>query len=116
LPVSDNALCTKVPAGYFDNLAGEIVKRVRASEAATASEELVYLSPMLNRISKTGPYSVPGGYFDSIEEKLAQIIFTSKDQTVEEELENLSPLLLQLRDKPTYSVPEHYFEQLEATQ
>ena len=103
----------QVPAGYFDNLAGEIVKRVRASEAATASEELVYLSPTLNRISKTGPYSVPGGYFDSIEEKLAQIIFTSKDQTVEEELENLSPLLLQLRDKPTYAVPEHYFEQLE---
>ena len=78
----------QVPTGYFDNLAGEIVKRVRASEAATASEELVHLSPMLNRISKTGPYSVPGGYFDSIEEKLAQIIFTSKDQTVEEELEN----------------------------
>jgi hypothetical protein len=103
----------EVPMGYFDNLAGEIMRKVRASDAATANEELFHLSPMLNDLSKRGPYSVPAGYFDSIEKKLAEIIFTSKDQTVEEELETLSPLLLQLRDKPTYSVPEHYFEQLD---
>jgi len=103
----------QVPMGYFDNLAGEIMKKVRASEAATANEELRHLSPVLGGMSKTGPYLVPAGYFDSIEKKLAEIIFTSKDQTVEEELETLSPLLLQLKDKPTYSVPEHYFEQLE---
>jgi len=105
----------QVPVGYFDSLAAEILKKVRASEVATANEELAHLSPMLNAMSKTGPYTVPAGYFDSIEKKLAEIIFTGKDQTVEEELETLSPLLLQLKDKPTYSVPEHYFEQLEQT-
>ena len=42
----------KAPAGYFDGLAEEILNRVKALEATSASEELVALSPLLSSISK----------------------------------------------------------------
>ena len=44
----------QVPAGYFDSLAGEILKKVKASEAANAKEELEFLSPMLSALFKDG--------------------------------------------------------------
>jgi len=105
----------QVPGGYFDNLAGEILKKVKALEAASAKEELAFLSPILSTISNTAPYSVPAGYFEAFENKLKEIVFAGNDQTVKEELEGLSPLLGQLKDKPTYSVPEGYFEQLKGS-
>src|SRR5688572_14675174 len=105
----------RVPAGYFDGLAAEILKKVKASEAANAKEELELLSPVLNGFSKTAPYSVPAGYFEGLEKKLDEIIFAGKNQTVTEELESLSPMLSGLKNKPTYTVPEGYFRQLERT-
>jgi len=103
----------QVPGGYFDNLADEVLKKVKASEAASAKEELALLSPFLSAISKSTPYSVPVGYFDGFEKKLVEIIFAGKDQTVSEELESLSPLLSGLKNKPTYTVPEGYFQHLQ---
>ena len=103
----------KAPAGYFDGLAEEILNRVRALEATSASEELVALSPLLSSISKKMPHSVPAGYFDSLEKKLEQTISTGSDETAEKELENLSPLLSQLKKKTTYTVPGGYFENLQ---
>ena len=102
----------QVPGGYFDNLADEVLKKVKASEAASAKEELAILSPFLSAISKSTPYSVPVGYFERFENKLDQIIFAGKDQTVKEELESLSPLLSGLKNRPTYTVPEGYFQHL----
>jgi predicted house-cleaning noncanonical NTP pyrophosphatase (MazG superfamily) len=103
----------RVPEGYFDSLAGEILRKIKASEAANAKEELEFLSPMLSGFSKTAPYSVPAGYFQGLEKKLDEIILAGKEQSVTEELESLSPLLSGLKNKPTYTVPEGYFHQLE---
>ena len=102
----------QVPTGYFDGLADEILKRVRALESTTAEEELKNLSPLLSSISKQMPHSVPAGYFDAFEKKLEQTISTNKDQTAQEELETLSPLLSELKNKNTYTIPEGYFEEL----
>lgn len=102
----------QAPAGYFDNLAGEILKRVRALEAGNAADELAFLSPLLNQISKANPYAVPAGYFDGLEKKLELVILNNKDQTADEELESLSPLLGGLKKKTTYTIPEGYFENL----
>ena len=103
----------QVPTGYFDGLADEILKRVRALESTTAEEELKNLSPLLSSISKQMPHSVPAGYFDAFEKKLEQTISTNKDQTAQEELETLSPLLSELKNKNTYTIPEGYFENLQ---
>jgi hypothetical protein len=77
-----------VPAGYFEGLVAQVLNRIKAMEAADASEELAYLSPMLKGLSKDMPYSVPAGYFEGLAEKAI-----AGQQTVQEELESISPLL-----------------------
>ena len=103
----------QAPVGYFDGLADEILKRVRALESTTAADELINLSPLLSTISKKMPHSVPTGYFDVLEKKLKENISTGTGQTAEEELQILSPLLNTLKKKKTYTIPEGYFENLQ---
>lgn len=98
-----------VPSGYFDGLAGEVMNRIRAGEAATPGEELMHLSPLLNSISRKLPYTIRHNYF----EQLAPAVPIA-DQTPGEELETLSPLLNGLAKQSPYSVPPGYFDQLEA--
>jgi hypothetical protein len=106
--------CYAVPQGYFDSLATQIMNRIKASEAADASKEMEYLSPMLSHVSRETPYKVPVGYFGSLDENILEKIREHADyQTSEEETETLSPLLSSLRNKNPYTVPAGYFENLE---
>lgn len=98
----------QAPAGYFDNLAENVLARIKAMEAATPREELLHLSPLLAGLSKEVPYSVPPGYF----EKMA---VPANTQTAAEELSSLSPLLSGLKKETPYSVPEGYFETLSSS-
>ncbi len=104
-----------VPEGYFENLPGKVMNRIKAMDAVQASEELTFLSPVLNTISKEMPYTLPRGYFDGLEEKLMQSVRDSNDyQTAKEELVTLSPLLSGLTKQAPYQVPNGYFETLSA--
>jgi hypothetical protein len=120
-----------VPNGYFEGLAGQVINRIKAMEAANATEELGYLSPMLSNISKQMPYTVPAGYFEGLEKKLIPSVRESNDylqmepfgQTATEELESISPLLSGLKKQTPvrpghpggpYTVPQGYFENLAA--
>jgi hypothetical protein len=104
-----------VPNGYFEGLAGQVMNRIKAMEAANATEELGYLSPVLSNISKQLPYTVPAGYFEGLEKKLMQSVTESNDyQTATEELESISPLLSGLKKQNPYTVPQGYFENLAA--
>ena len=104
-----------VPDGYFEELANQVLNRIKAMEAANAAEELGYLSLLLSNVSKQMPYAVPAGYFTGLEEKLMQTVRESNDyQTVKEELETISPLLSGLKKQMPYSVPQGYFETLPA--
>lgn len=103
----------QVPAGYFDGLADEILKRIKALESTTVKEELSHLSPLLSSIKKDMPFSVPGGYFDTLGKKIEQTISNEIDQDPQEELQDLSPLLSDLKKKTTYTAPEGYFENLQ---
>lgn len=94
----------QVPAGYFDNLAENVLVKIKALEAATAREELMHLSPLLAELTKEMPYTVPQGYF----EQLA----VPGNLTAAEELASISPLLSGLKKENLYSVPEGYFENL----
>ena len=103
-----------VPAGYFENLADQILNRIKALEANDAKEELSYLSPFLSTVSKEPPYSVPAGFFQTLGEDVLKKISEQEDhQTSKEEIETLSPLLSGLKNKTPYSVPAGYFEALE---
>jgi hypothetical protein len=105
----------QVPADYFEDLAGQVLNRIKALESENASEELNYLSPLLSSISKKTPYSVPSDFFAELDEK---IIHAVKDDsgmlTPSEELETLSPLLSSLKKEMPYSIPEGYFENINA--
>jgi hypothetical protein len=98
-----------VPNGYFEGLAGQVLSRIKAMEAANAAEELGHLSPTLSNRSKQLPYTVPAGYFEGLEEQLIQTVRNSSDyQTATEELES------GLKKEMPYNVPKGYFENLAA--
>lgn len=109
-----------VPDGYFDDLAQQVMNRIKLLEAENTEEELKLLSPMLASISKQMPYSVPSGYFDNLQEKMMQSVREGNDylqkesfgQTAEEEINTLSPLLGGLNKQMPYSLPQNYFETL----
>lgn len=104
----------KVPAGYFDGLADQILNRIKALSADNAKDELKYLSPLLSNASKQTPYSVPAGFFQNLDVDILNIISKNENhQTSKEEIEGLSPLLSSLKNKNTYSVPAGYFDTLE---
>jgi len=102
----------QVPAGYFDGLADEILKRVKALDSTTTTEELANHSPLLSGIKKEMPYSVPAGYFDTVGKKIEQTISNQTEPDAQEELQDLSPLLSGLKNKETYTIPAGYFENL----
>ena len=102
-----------VPDGYFDELASQVLSRIKALETSEATEELQLLSPLLTQINREIPFTVPVGYFDGLEEKLMQGIREHADyQTSDEELASLSPMLSSISKKTPYTAPAGYFESL----
>lgn len=89
-----------VPVGYFDNLATEVLKRIKASAAINPREELKHLSDTLYHISRQTPYAIPENYF----------ALSSNDESVKQELESISPLLSSLNKRNPYSAPVGYFD------
>jgi hypothetical protein len=103
----------QVPAGYFEGLADQVLRRSKALEAESAIGELECLSSLLNSISKKTPFTVPAKYFDGADERTTSVINSdNKHQTAAEELETLSPLLSGLEKEMPYSVPEGYFQEI----
>lgn len=75
-----------VPAGYFDQLPGMMLERVRTMEQ-DHEEEISSLSPLLAGLSKKMPMSVPEGYFSEVkvpeiasESKLAPVVSMPKSR------------------------------------
>ena len=111
--VADNQQAVySVPAGYFDQLAGSVLARIKALEAATVKEELSHLSPLLATASREMPYSLPENYFTGLDITAVTQSYTS----AKEELETISPLLGGLKKEVPYSVPAGYFENIPTPQ
>lgn len=100
-----------IPEGYFDGLADQVMRRIKALEATNAVDELTLLSPVLSKLSKKMPYTIPAGYFEEMEISLISSVSTGS-QSAKEELETLSPLLSGLKKEMPYSIPAGYFESL----
>ena len=127
----------KVPAGYFEVLAGELLQRIKADMSTPvlpqtnnpyqvpqgyfegladkllqrAKEEEPVLSPALQQ-AKQVTYEVPKGYFDSLPATILNRIKAEQTDGVNEELEILSPLLSQIGKRTPFSMPAGYFEEL----
>lgn len=103
----------QAPAGYFENLAGLVINRIREMETENAREEPALLPPGVNNLERITPYQVPPGYFDGLAKRLVEMVQQEeKEQTPQQELEYLSPLLSSLKKQTPYSVPEGYFDKL----
>ena len=101
LPGDQHQVPFSVPEGYFENLADQLLSRIRTSETS-AADEIQMLSPMLAGISRTMPFEVPQGYFNENIEMLP--ILTGEDQR---------SAILELVERNTpYEVPYDYFEKL----
>lgn len=66
----------RVPAGYFDTLAENILQRMKLREGGSvpdevsAKDEIAALSPLLGGLKKATPYSLPEGYFEQLVPKI----------------------------------------------
>lgn len=60
----------RVPEGYFDQLPGQVLQRIRSLEADPVQEELLELSPLLATAPRQLPLSTPEGYFDSLSTRI----------------------------------------------
>jgi hypothetical protein len=93
-----------VPDGYFDNLAENILSRVKISvNNSSASEEIAALSNLLADVRRTMPYSIPEQYFESTLNDLPLLIRNEEE----------SAILSAAGKSVPYQVPVGYFNQLE---
>lgn len=83
LPASDTGYFTSethfldVPDGYFDNLAGNILQKIKSLENDNAGEELRQLSPVLYALQNENVFSLPAGYFDALPGTILNAILPS---------------------------------------
>lgn len=100
----------RVPASYFEELAAEVITRIR-----------------LDNLSVSMDYEVPKGYFSQLPAQIMDRIhserqgltklyqtYSFKDPAVVEELKAVAPFLLQIGNHNVYQVPADFFEQFEA--
>jgi hypothetical protein len=98
---SDNAYM--VPAGYFDNLAENIIQRINSPE----QEEKSYL---LTGPKQNAPYTIAENYFDQFPSAMLRHI-KLQEATSEEELQILCPLLLTIRNSIPFKLPPSFLEE-----
>jgi hypothetical protein len=119
----------RVPAGYFDHLAEDVLKRIRLGEMKKLEEEQAGkeeraeeeepLPAILAGLRELPTFRVPAGYFDLLPEQLTGLALVTSvaDQNFDngavssrEEIHHLSPLLASLQGQYPGQVPIGYFE------
>src|SRR5258706_7618627 len=56
-----------LPDGYFNNLAHNILQKIKAGSYNAVQQELEEIAPLLSKMPKTNVYSVPDGYFNRLD-------------------------------------------------
>lgn len=102
----------EVPAGYFDGLAAEILKKTRALESGNEAGKSDF-SSLATDLSKQTPYSIPAGYFNNLPEQILKRVKSAEPGNAADELASLSPLLSKISKQLPYTVPAGYFDTLE---
>jgi hypothetical protein len=99
LPASQNSTPFSVPEGYFEGLAGNILAKIKAAGAESATDEIASLSPLLAGISRNMPYAVPDQYFQSNIDDLPYVVGEDASSAILTLVERVTP----------YQVPTGYF-------
>lgn len=103
LPPDKSQPVFTVPEGYFDNFAASVLATIHSRQAATVTDELAALSPVLAALPRQSPYTVPEHYFADLAANVLVLIGPDP----------LPAVLETLRQTP-YTVPPGYFDGLAA--
>lgn len=88
-----------VPPGYFDQLAENILGKIKRQEETGEQEH----SSILNGLQKINPFEVPAGYFEDLAENITNKVAAE---------EYLPSILVEAGKVNPYQVPGGYFDQL----
>lgn len=102
-----------VPNGYFDNLAKNIIQKIKTQQPETSNETGDELSLLLNNLTKKNVFEIPVNYFDSVSTDILSKINTLENDTYE--LEHVAPLLHSCNKENLGEIPAGYFDNLSAT-
>jgi hypothetical protein len=94
-----------LPAGYFDQLAGDLLTQVLARQADTRPF-------FLNELDKNSNLPIPGNYFENLPARILALVKGSAGISAKEEIQGLSPVLDQIDRKNPFSLPAEYFNSL----
>ncbi len=98
-----------VPNGYFDNLAKNIIQKIKTQQPETGDG----FSILLNNLSKENVFEVPVNYFDSLNTGILSKINSTENNAAE--LQHISPLLYSYNKENLGEIPAGYFDNLSAT-
>ena len=99
-----------VPNGYFDNLAKNIIQKIKTQQPEIVNETSDEGSVLLNNLSKKNVFEIPVNYFDSLgADILSKINATENDS---EELKQIAPLLYRCNKENVGGIPAGYFDNL----
>ncbi|MBL7744919.1 MAG: hypothetical protein JNN00_15710 [Chitinophagaceae bacterium] len=101
-----------VPVRYFEQLAEQVMRRIKALEATNATEELRHLTSVFTGNTKGSVYTLPEGYFEGLAEQVLRRIKALEAKDATEELNHLSPFLSSISKENPYAVPKGYFQKL----
>jgi len=102
-----------VPNGYFDNLAKNIIKKIKTQQPDTINETGDGFAVLLNDLSKKNVFEIPVNYFDSLGTDLLSKINSIENNAAE--LQHIAPLLSSCNKENLGEIPAGYFNNLSAT-
>lgn len=101
-----------VPNGYFDNLAKNIIQKIKNQQPEIATKTVDGLSVILNNLSKKNVFEIPANYFDSLGADVLSKINATENDT--DELKQIAPLLYCCNKENVGEIPAGYFDNLSA--
>jgi len=110
---TEGNLSLSVPNGYFDNLAKNIIKKIKTQQPDTINETGDGFSVLLNDLSKKNVFEIPVNYFDSLGTDLLSKINSIENNAAE--LQHIAPLLSSCNKENLGEIPAGYFNNLSAT-
>ena len=101
-----------VPNGYFDNLAKNIIQKIKTQQPEIVTESGDGASVLLDNLSKENVFEIPVNYFDSLGTDILSKINAIENNT--DELKQIAPLLNNCNKENLGDIPAGYFDNLSA--
>ena len=109
---TDNS-SVSVPEGYFENLAKNIIQKIKNQQPEIATETGDGMSGLLDNLSKENVFEIPVNYFNSLGVDILSKINATENDT--DKLKQIAPLLYRCTKENAGEIPAGYFDNLSAT-